>query len=96
MKGLAGEHQHSMAEPRQPQHQSKAPHPDLAAPRAGDTATGSGHTCERWGDLAGTHPHVRKSTYHFIIDFVEVNFTDFLHHVFIFKSNEPKSCSIKE
>lgn len=45
-------------------------------------------------------PHIpalgRTHTYHFIIDFVEVDFADFFHHIFIFKSNETKSCSTEE
>ena len=29
-------------------------------------------------------------TYHFIIDFMEMNLTDFLHNVFILKSDKAK------
>lgn len=29
-------------------------------------------------------------TYHFIIDFMEMNLTDFLHHIFILKSDKAK------
>lgn len=33
-----------------------------------------------------------KDTYHFIIDFMEMNFTDFLYDVFVLKSYEAKTC----
>lgn len=33
-----------------------------------------------------------KNTYHFIIDLVEMNFTDFLYNIFILKSYEAKAC----
>lgn len=45
----------------------------------------------------GPHPAPgRTHTYHLVIDFVEVDFADFFHHVFVFKSNEAKSCSTEE
>lgn len=44
----------------------------------------------------GTSRFDHKPTYHLIIDFVEMNFTDFFHHVFIFKSYEAKSCLVKK
>lgn len=33
-----------------------------------------------------------ESTYHFIIDFMKMNFTDFLYNVFILKRYEAKAC----
>lgn len=52
---------------------------------------------DKGGELAATDTrHGTEPTHHFIIDFVEMNFTDFFHHVFIFKSYEAKSCLIKK
>lgn len=51
----------------------------------------------RAGSSHGPHPAPgRTHTYHLVIDFVEVDFADFFHHVFVFKSNEAKSCSTEE
>lgn len=53
--------------------------------------------CDTGRELATTAARCgTKPTYHFIIDFVEMDFTDFFHHVFIFKSYEAKSCFIKK
>ena len=41
----------------------------------------------------GRHHHISAQplpTYHFIIDFMEMNLTDFLHNVFILKSDKTK------
>lgn len=46
-------------------------------------------------ELTATSTTRSTSTHHFIIDFVEMNFTDFFHHVFVFKSYEAKSYLIK-
>lgn len=35
----------------------------------------------------------KEWTYHFIIDFMKMNFTDFLYDVFTLKSYETKSCA---
>lgn len=34
----------------------------------------------------------RQSTYHFIIDFVKMNFTDFLYNVFMLERYEAEAC----
>ena len=34
---------------------------------------------------------LNEFTYHFIVYFMEVNFTDFIHYVFIFKRNKCKT-----
>lgn len=53
------------------------------------------HVCDTGPELAATDATPSTSTHHFIIDFVEMNFTDFFHHIFIFESYEAKSYLIK-
>lgn len=50
--------------------------------------------CRNKGVYVGEGRHCTSGqplhTYHFIIDFMEMNLTDFLHNVFILKSDKAK------
>lgn len=47
------------------------------------------------GNVAGRTAE-KKNTYHFIIDFMEMNFTDFLYDVFVLEGYEAKACGETE